>query len=87
MVKWTGYWFGKMVSVTLVPQLPHQLMIRSTHPMLSVQVALLQFMVVINFNITSITMACNLSFSSRCPMRSTTMEKGKPSIFDVDRGE
>lgn len=69
-----GYWFGKMVSATLVPQ-PHQLMIRSTHPMMNVQVALLLSMV-INFNIISSTMDCNLSFFSRCPMRSTTTEKG-----------
>lgn len=65
-----GYWYGKMVFATLVP--PQQRM-RST-PVLMVLQALHQCMAThVNFNNT---MACNQSFSSRCPMRSTTTEKG-----------
>lgn len=69
-----GYWFGKMVSATLVP--PQQLM-RSTPVLIVLQALHHQCMATVNFNNT---MACNQSFSSRCPMKSTTTEKGKSYI-------
>lgn len=60
-----GYWSGKMVSATL---LPHQ------HLKL-IQAIILpyQFMGTMN---ASPTKGSNLSFSSRCHMKSITMEKG-----------
>ncbi|KAK3223276.1 hypothetical protein Dsin_010301 [Dipteronia sinensis] len=60
----TGYWFGKMVSATLQPQQ----LIKSVLGI----VQALQCMVTVNF---STTKDYNRSSSSRCPMKSTTMEK------------
>lgn len=60
-----GYWFGKMVSATLLLQ-------QQLRSILEI-VQALQFMATVNFNTIK---GFNQSFSSKCPMKSTTMAKG-----------
>ena len=60
-----GYWFGKMVSAILQPQ-----QLRSTLE----NVQALQSMGIVNINTIK---DFNQNSSSRCPMKSTTMVKGK----------
>lgn len=60
-----GYWFGKTVSATFLHQLQ-----RSSLAIVQVHL----FMATVNFNPIK---GFNQSSSSRCPMKSTTTEKGK----------
>lgn len=62
-IEGTGYWFGKMVSATLLHQ-----QLRSTLGTVQAH----QFMVTVSFNTIK---DCNQSSFSRCPMKSTTTEK------------